>query len=50
MLTDLQRVILLALTSDTPDETLKRESQSLSPEDRTCVEAIDPDGHEAPRQ
>ena len=44
MLTDLQRVLLRALTSATPDETLERESQSLSPEDRACVEAIDPEG------
>lgn len=43
MLTDLQRAMARALTSDAPVETLKKEAAALGPEDRALLEGLDPD-------
>lgn len=44
MLSDLQRVLIRALTSETPVETLRREAASLTPDDRAWIERVDGDG------
>ena len=41
MLTDLQGALLRALISDTPNETLRREAESLAPEERAFVDGMD---------
>ena len=41
---DLQRILLLALSSDDPLETLEKESATLSPDDRKKLAPIDRDG------
>lgn len=43
MLSDLQRAMARALTSDSPVESLKKEAASLGPEDRALFEGLDPD-------
>ena len=44
MLTDLQGAILRALASDAPNETLRREAESLAPEDRAFIDGMDAEG------
>ncbi len=41
MLRDLQRVLAVALASNSPLETLKREAESLSGEDRAAIDSLD---------
>ena len=44
MLSDLQRVLAKALTSDAPLEVLRAEAASLSEEERAWIAAFDADG------
>ena len=43
MLKDLQRVLARALTSNTPLETLKKEAETLTPEERALLDGIGAD-------
>jgi hypothetical protein len=43
VLTDLQRALARALTSDAPVDALKKEAAGLGPEDRALLEGLDPD-------
>ena len=44
MLTDLQSALFRALASDAPNDTLRREAESLGQEDRALVAAMDGEG------
>jgi len=44
MLIDLQRVLQKALSSDAPLDVLRRESETLAPEDRALVDRLSADG------
>lgn len=43
MLKDLQRVLVRALTSNAPLDTLKKEAESLSGDDRAAIDGMDPE-------
>ena len=44
MLRDLQRVLLRALASNEPMETLRKEAEGLRAEDRAVVDGLNPEG------
>jgi hypothetical protein len=43
VLSDLQRALARALTSDAPLEALREEARALGPDDRAWLEGLDPD-------